>query len=147
MVRPTAAPLPDWPSVAAGAIPRGNHRVLVRPALDVALWVRGPAHAQLTPVHQRQVRAWINPAHASQHAATTYRETSAQTRTSRPPAHVSTTPGADLRIRMDLAPDSASDADLFPAMGSSEVGGPYNPFSYEPQRDRTNARASSVSVG
>jgi hypothetical protein len=40
----------DWSSVAAGAIPRGKHRVFVRPTLDVALWVRavtdGPALAE-----------------------------------------------------------------------------------------------------
>jgi len=46
-----------------------------------------PAYAQLAPVHQRQVRAWINLAHASQPAAGTTHKTSAQTRkTGRPDA-------------------------------------------------------------
>jgi hypothetical protein len=50
-----------------------------RGALDVSQQQRHragrqkPAHTKLAPVHQRRVRAWVDLAHASQHAATTWR--------------------------------------------------------------------------
>ena len=51
-----------------------------------------PAHAKIAPVHQRCIRARIDVAHASQHAATTCGKTSAQTRRLQPIARVSMTP-------------------------------------------------------